>query len=233
VLKDPLVLNGYPPKSADVRLVISTGQEYTIDANVNMNFVTDAVEANLRIPMFFSATPVDLRFVDNHLYLGSPNLSSIIGAPWIGTKASLPSLFGLSLELTKPDIPLITGFSRERTSKSGYSTTYTFQRDNFILSSPSSSPVKMPVGATLRIGITVGSQGEVTASTLSLVSKTMNFSVSATVLSYNQPAQIAAPSSSQVKQENSSLLHQLLGTSPLANLLSPQNLANLGKVQVN
>jgi len=233
ILKDPLVLNGYPPKSADVHLVISTGQAYSVDANVNMNFVTNAVEANLRIPMFFSATSVELRFVGSHLYLGSSNLSSIVGARWIGTKSSLPSLFGLSLEMTKPDIPLISGFSSKSVSSSGYSTTYTFQRDNFILSSPSSLPVKMPVGATLRVAITVGSQGEVTASTLSVVSQTVDLSVSATVLSYNQPAAITAPPSREVKQEKASVLQQMLGTSAFANLLSPQNLANLGKIQVN
>ena len=91
----------------------------------------------------------------------------------------------------------------------------------------------MPAGATLRIAITVGSQGEVSASTLSVVSKTMDFSVSATVLSYNQPATIAAPPPREVKQEKASLLHQMLGNSAFANLLSPQNLANLGKIQVN
>jgi len=232
-LKDPLVLNGYPPRSADIQLVISTGQAYSIDANVNINFVTNALEADFRVPMFFSAAAVNLRLVNNQLYAGSPNFSSIIGANWIGAKASLPSLYGLSLEMTKPDIPLITGFTSESVSTVGYSKTYTFQRDNFILNSPSSLPVKMPVGARLRISITVGIQWEVTASALSVVSKTTNFSITATVLSYNQPAKIVAPPAAQVKQENTSLLHELLGTSSLAKLLSPQNLANLGKVQVS
>jgi hypothetical protein len=233
VLKDPLALNGYPPKTADIRVAVSTGQSYGVDANVNINFVANAIEADLRIPMFFSAASIDLRLVNNHLYAGSPNFSSVVGANWIGTKASLPSLFGLSLEMTKPDIPLITGFTSKSVSTSGYSKTYTFQRDNFILSSPSALPVKMPADATLRISITVGSQGEVTASSLSVESKTTNFSVTATVLSYNKPAKIVAPPAAQVKQENAGLLHELLGTSSLAKLLSPQYLANLGKVQVS
>jgi hypothetical protein len=233
VLKDPLVLNGYPPKSADIELVVSTGQAYSVDANVNINFNTNALEADFRIPMFFSAAQIDVRLVNNQLYAGSPNFSSLIGANWIGTKANLPSLYGLSLEMTKPDIPLISGFPIESVSTSGYSKTYTFERKNFILSTPSSLPVKMPAGATLRISITVGSQGEVTASSVSLESKTTDFSLTATVLSYNHPATIVAPPPSRVKQENTSLLHELLGSSSLAKLLSPQNLANLGKIQVS
>jgi hypothetical protein len=233
VLKDPLVLNGYPPRSADIQLVVSTGQAYNVDAEVNINFVTNALEAELRIPMFFSAEQIDLRLVNNRLYAGSPNFSSLIGANWIGTKASLSSLYGLSLEMTKPDISLITGFPIESVSTSGYSKTYTYERKNFILGTPSSLPVKMPTGATLRITITVGSQGEVTASSLSLESKTTNFSVTATVLSYNHSAKIVAPPAGQVKQESTSLLHKLLGTSSLAKLLSPKYLANLGKVQVS
>lgn len=231
--KDPFLLNGYPPKTADLQVVISTGLAYRVTANVTMDFRNNTVDAQLQIPLMFSATTVDLRLVRSRLYIGSSNLSSIVGSPWISSPMTPPSLFGLSLEMTKPDISLIRGFGPETITHNGYATTYNFRRKNVILSTPSALPVKMPSGATVDISITVGSQGEVTAASLSERSKTSTLLISATVLSYNQPANIAAPPAKDVKPESSSTLRQIFGTSPLATLLSPQDLANIGKIQLS
>jgi hypothetical protein len=231
--KDPFVLNGYPPKHADLQVVISSGQAYRVTANVVMDFRNNTVDAQLQIPFMFSATSVDLRLVRSRLYVGASNLSSIVGSPWISVPMKQPSLFGLSLEMTKPDISLIRGFDQETITHNGYATTYNFRRKNVILSTPSALPIKMPSGATVDLSITVGSQGEVTAASLSERSKTSTLLISATVLSYNQPANIAAPPAKDVKPERSSTLRQILGSSPLATLLSPQDLANIGKIQLS
>src|SRR5579863_6093442 len=76
--KDPLALNGYPPRTAQLRVVVSTGQAYT-------------VSADLQIPLLFSATTVDLRLVAGHLFASSPNLGAIVGSQWVSTRVHIPS----------------------------------------------------------------------------------------------------------------------------------------------
>lgn len=231
--RDPFQLMGYPPKSANLRVVVSAGPNYQTTADVNVNFVTNNVEAKLSIPLVLSATSVELRLVNNQLFLGSANLSSVVGDPWVSVPLSQPSLFGYSLEMTKPDIWMIKGLGQEKISKSGYSTTYTFQRDKVVLGSTSQQPVRMPGTATLRVSITVGSQGEVTGAVLTLTSKTTAVSITATVLSYNQPARIAAPPATDVKPESIAQLEKQFGVSSLSNLLLPQSLATLGQLHLN
>ncbi len=231
--KDPLVLNGYPPKSADFQIKVSTGQTYSLSANVDVNFRKNTVQAQVLIPLLFSATAVDLRLVHGMLYVGSPNLSSIFGTSWVNTPVSSPSLFGLSLELTKPDISLISGFNHQSVTKNGYLTTYHYQRDNVILGTTSKSPIKMPAIATVNISITVGSQGELSAATVSETSKSSTLTLNLNVLSYNQPVHVTAPAANEVKAVNISSLLKLLNATPLRSLLSIKNLGNLGKIQLN
>ncbi len=231
--KDPLVLNGYPPKSTQLHVTVSTGQAYNVTADVNVNFVTNDVRAQLQVPMFFSATQVDLRLVNSHLYAGSGNLSKIIGSSWLATPLSQPSLYGLSLEMTKPDISLISGFSQETITHSGYNTTYSYHRDNVAITAPNGLPVTLPTRAAVDFSITLGSQGELTASSFTVTSKTSTASISVAVLSYNQPADITAPPASDVKQVNTSQLQKLFGSLPVTNLLSPKGVASLGQIRLN
>ncbi|MGC1420612.1 MAG: hypothetical protein WA786_10910 [Acidimicrobiales bacterium] len=231
--KDPLALNGYPPKTADFEVKISSGQPYSVDANIGVNFRKNTAEAQLLVPLFFSAAQVDLRMVNGHLYLGSQNLSSVYGAPWIATKLPSPSLFGLSLEMTKPDVSLISGFSNETITKNGYLTTYDFHRNNVIIPTPSASPVKMPAALSIDASITVGSQGELTAASVSETSNSSTLTLSLNVLSYNQPVQVTAPPAGQVKQVKISLLKGLLNATPLKGLALPNIFGSLGKIQLN
>ena len=233
VAKDSLALHGYPPKTASLQITVSTGQAYNLTANVDINFRKNQVQAQLLVPLLFSATAVDLRLVHGDLYVGSPNLSSIFGASWIKTPVSSPSLFGLSLELTKPDISLISGFNKMATTKNGYLTTYHFKRDNVVLTAPSKSPIKMPASATVKISITVGGEGEFTAATVSETSKTSTLKLTLNVLSYNQATHIVAPPASDVKAVSGAAVKKLLNETPLKGLLSTKNLGSLGKIQIN
>jgi hypothetical protein len=233
IAKDPLALNGYPPKTADFELKVSTGQAYSINANVDVNFRKNSAQAQLLIPLLFSDTSINMRLVNGHLYVGSSNMSSVFGAGWISTSVKTPSLFGLSLEVTKPDISFIKGYNKKSVTKSGYLTTYHYERDNVILSLPSSSPVKMPSGVTIDATVTVGSQGELTAATVSESSKTSKLMISLNVLSYNQPLHVSAPPSNQVKKVNISILQKLLNETPFKKLFSPKNLGSLGKTQIS
>jgi hypothetical protein len=231
--KDPLALNGYPPKTAELALKVTTGGAYSLSGTVDVDFAKDSVQAQLLVPLVFSATAFNLRLVDHHLYIGSSNLSKIFGAPWLATSLKQPSLFGLSLELTKPDISLISGFDHHTVTKNGYLTTYSYQRNNFVLGTISASPIKMPARTDLDVSITVGSQRELTSISVSEKSKRSSLTISLDVLSYNAPLHISAPAAKDVKEENLTFLTKLLDKTPLKGLLSPGGLSNLGKTQLS
>jgi hypothetical protein len=231
--KDPLALNGYPPRSADIEIVVSTGQSYSVQSNVNINFDTDAIEAKVQIPLAFSSLEADIRLLHHHLYASTANLHSVIGAKWLSTRLALPALFGYSLELVKPDIPLITGFSRKTVTKNGYYTTYDFSRDNVAITHFGAAKGKLPGVGRLEWIITTGRQGEVTASTVLVSNKRSETRIVATVLSYNRPARIEAPPASEVKPQNARFLMKILGSTPIASLLVPVNLSSLGSTQLN
>ena len=129
--KDALVLNGYPPKTAQLAVTVSTGSDVSVDATVNVNFRTNRIAAVARVPLVITTAAVNLVFANNELYARSADVDN---GPWFKASVTTPPLFGFSLEFTKPDIDLITGFHKKVTS-SGYSTTYVFTRDDVPLSS--------------------------------------------------------------------------------------------------
>ncbi len=129
--KDSLVLNGYPPKTAQLAVTVSTGSDVSVDATVNVNFRTNRIAAVARVPLVITTAAVNLVFANNELYARSADVEN---GPWFKASVTTPPLFGFSLEFTKPDIDLITGFHKTVTT-SGYSTTYVFTRNDVPLSS--------------------------------------------------------------------------------------------------
>ena len=233
--RDPLALNGYPPKSAQLHVVISTGQSYNVTADVNVNFVTNAVDAKVQIPLFFSATNVELRLVHHQLFAGSGTLSSIIGKSWVGLTVKEPSLFGVALEMTKPDISLISGFPSVTVTGDATHKTYLYHKNDVTITAPSGLPLTLPTHAAIDFSISMGAQGELTATSFTVTSKTSRASIDVSVVSYNQPAHIVAPSPSDVKALNAATLRQLFGShaSTVRTLISPYYLTSLGRMQLN
>ena len=231
--ENQLTLHGYPPKSAQLHVVISTGQQYNVTADLAINFVTNSVDANVHVPLFFSSALIEARLVSHHLYIGSSNLSSILGASWISTSAPAPSLYGLALEMTKPDISLISGFTSLVISKSGSSMTYAFHRNNASVSAPMGLPIVLPTHAAVDFSLTVGSEGQLIASGFTVTSARSTVSITATVVSYNKPAHIVAPATKDVKVISISALSRLFGSSLGSSLLSPHGISSLGQIRVN
>ena len=99
---------------------------------------------------------------NDHLYARSADVSN---GPWYETSFTTPQLFGVSLELTKPDIDLITGFHKSVTTAGTRRPTPSLASTSCSrrCSAPSKSLSKL---GSVRWTITVGSQGEATASTL-------------------------------------------------------------------
>lgn len=231
--KDPLALNGYPPRSAQLHVVISTGQEYNVTGEVNVNFVRNTVAAQFQFPLLFSAARVDVRLVHHHLYASSPNLGAVIGSKWLSTPLRLPSLEGLSFEMTKPDISLISGFPQETVTHDGYLTTYLFHRDNVAIAVPSGLPLSVPARAAIDFSITLGRQGELAATSFTVTSAHSVAWVSVSVESYNAPARIVAPPARDVTPITSAGVAKIFGSTPFGNLLSPNAITSLGQIRLN
>jgi hypothetical protein len=225
--KDPLILNGYPPSSADLAVTVSTGANVSVNANVNVNFKTGRIMALVHFPLVIATVSLNLIFADNKLYERS---AEVANGPWFEAKVTTPNIFGASLELTKPDIDLITGFHKE-VSTSGYSTTYVFTRDDV--------PLNSVIGASysklgsLRWSITVGSQGEVEATTVVEKTPHATTTLNVTVLSYNQPAQIDVPSAASTQPLSSSMLAKLLKSVNFNSVLIPSGVRSLGQSTIS
>jgi hypothetical protein len=227
--KDPLVLNGYPPSSANLSVSVSTGSNVTVNANVNVNFKTDRIAANVHFPVVVTTASVNAVFANNRLYARSADVAN---GPWFDANVTTPDLFGFSLEFTKPDIDLITGFQKSVT-KSGYSTTYTFTRSNVPLSSAIGPSTQYSKLGSIRWTITVGSQGEVSASTLVEKTRHATTTVDVSVLSYNKPAKIDVPTSASSESLSSPMLTKLLKSVNFNSLLIPSAFHSLGQSTIS
>jgi hypothetical protein len=227
--KDPLALNGYPPKTADLLITMSTGSGVSLNASVGVDFTTNQVQAVAHFPLVITTASVNLCFADGQIYVRSADVSN---GPWYSAKLKLPSLFGVSLELTKPDIDLITGF-QETVTKSGYSTTYHFYRTDVALSHLFDKARANSVLGSIRWTITVGSQGEVSQSTLVEKTKRTSIDLGVTVLSYNQPVHVSVPSSSNVEPLSRSALDKLLSSVNFSSLLIPSGLTSFSQASLS
>lgn len=226
---DPLALNGYPPRTADFAVSLSTGSGVGLDANVSMNFTKNRASAEVSFPTAVSTSAVSVTMADNHLYARSADVSN---GPWYDTSLTTPSLFGVSLELTRPDIDLISGFKKS-VSKSGYSTTYVFTRQHVVLSHLLSSSTSLSTLGSVRWTITVGSQDEASSSTLVISSKHSVTTISVKVLSYNQPATITVPAAHDVQAMSVSGLEKLLKSENFSSLLIPRSLTSLSQTSLS
>jgi hypothetical protein len=230
--KDSLALNGYPPKTAELAVTVTTGDAISVHAIVNVNFQTNKIEANFEVPLLLSGVPIDLRIIGDDAYASTPNFTATVGKPWIRLKERLPQLFNYSLEFVHPDISLISGFSHETVTKSGYYVTHDFSRDNVALKDLGASSTSLVKVGTLNWSITTGKQGEVTASTVTVSTKHQSTTIHASVVAYNHRVNVVRPSADEVKTESSSYLKGLLGSGALS-VLVPANLSNLGTTSLS
>ncbi len=227
--KDPLALNGYPPKSADLEVALTTGSGANLSANVAVNFKTGRVDAEVRFPFVITTIALDVRLAGHHLYVRPSDESS---GPWLDLTMKPLPFFGISLELTKPDLYLLKGFS-EHVTRSGYSTTYHFYKSRVALSNLFSAAKSNSTLGSVRFAITVGSQGEVSAGTITVKSKHGNTTLSVTVLSYDERASIAVPAASSSKPLSAAEIEQLLRSVNFSSLLIPRGLTSLSQASVS
>ncbi len=230
VVRDTLLLHGYPPTSANLLVTLSAGQTYGLTANVNVDFTNNAVGATVNFPLVVSVSSIQLRLTGGHLYVGSAVATS---AKWMAIAMKSPSLLGLALELTKPHIALIRGFARASSTTNGFITTYTFRRDHVAVSNILAFANRTGELGTLVWTVNTGAEGEVIASTVIVTSRRSTTTLSAQVLSYNHSGHVTAPPPSDVVPASGSILREILHSALLNNVMLPQNFATLGQMNLN
>jgi len=173
---DPLALQGYPPSTAKITISLQTSSGFSATADVGVDFANDVLSGTATT----SALPTGLTFY----WSGSRLNATVTGTgAWFALHTPIPSLYGYSLEVTKPDIALISGFSSETIRRAGSQTTYVFTSQH--------SSLQMPFGApgikdgTVTWSITTGSQGEITGTTLVAVSGGVTTTLHLVVDAYN------------------------------------------------
>jgi hypothetical protein len=210
-------------------VTVSTGADVSVDATVNVNFKTGRIAALVHFPLVIATASLNLIFADNKLYARS---AEVTNGPWLEAKVTTPNLFGASLELTKPDLDLITGFHKSA-STSGYLTTFVFTRRDVPMTSVVGSAASYSTLGSLRWTITVGKQGEVVATTVVEKTRRATTTLSATVLSYNQPAKIDVPSAADSQSLSGSVLAKLLKSVNFNSVLIPSGVRSLGQSTVS
>ena len=119
--------------------------------------------------------------------------------------------------MARPNLALVRGFAHPTVSRSGAFTTYYFRRP------------RVPV---TDLAITVGGQGQLTGSNVTVHSASSPLSLRTTVLSYNQPARIEAPPARDVRIISASMLRSLGRSTGLATVLRPFGVAALGPARL-
>ncbi len=229
VTRDPLALHGFPPKTA--HLVISAASS-TLQASVNLTVDFRNADATGVATVGLSAAGEAFNVVltGRHLYLRSAAEST---GPWYQVSTPTLPFFGLSLELTKPDLALISGYHSRTVSHDGYLTTYTYDFAHAAL-----TPLFAGRSTTARLGtvdwsITVGSEGELTATALTVSAGGQTSTLSASVQAYNAPAVVSIPSVGPIARVAPREVARLLHSAGLGSILLPRGLLAGGAATVN
>ena len=218
---DPLALNGYPPKTATLAFTADTGTGSAVTGTAGVDFATGEITAQMQIPLAFSSLNANLLVTAHHVYLGVGNLASVFGAPWVSVSAPPLNLYGISLEMTKPDIPLISAYDSRTVVTANGVTTYTFHWSHSRYHAPAGFPVSVPVGSAVTLSLSVGSQGELTGGSVTTRTSTSRMTITMKVVGYNQPVRVSPPSASQVRPITGSQLQKILGGLSLPSLGVP------------
>ena len=225
---DRLALNGYPPTTATIAISVDAGAT-TLSGTVGIDFRHDAAQASLNVPLGVVSIAAQLVLTPHHLYIGSSNLASIVGRPWLAEPIHSPSLYDWSLEATHPDISMIQGYQSSSVTHGAGVTTYHFTYLGAHLPVPGLLRSVVPTAGRVDVSISVGSQDEFTGASVVASSSTTTASLTATVLGYNQPLHIAGPPRGQVRRLTPGVARRILrGLSGISQLLGPGALGGGG-----
>lgn len=223
---DSLVLHGHAPDSVTLAMTLTTGGSLQVSGTITLDATTNALSAQLQVPVLTAATTIDVRAIRDRLYLTSPNLANASGLVWYTQNVKWPPIAGLSRYLVKPNAALLTLLANARVTHVGYATTYEFHRTNVALGTlgaKTTSRTAVKTGA-LDARLTTGREGEFTALWLSLATASATTTVDLRVVSYNHAATIVAPEASRATTSAAPLLRELLDSGALGSIVLPSQI---------
>ena len=194
---DTLLLHGQPPQTAAFHVhLLSSGT--VVEGDCALSFSRDAGQCTLGA----TGSTLSLRWVGGTAYLnnGAQN------GQWLGLSTSQPDLFGLSLEMVKPDIALLAQVAPMTVAHDGWRTLHTF-----VLKSGS----LRANGGPATLVITTGTEGQVESASLGgATTGGQSVSITLTITSYNQPVSVNTPPRSQVRMARPTDITQLFQLVP-------------------
>lgn len=212
--RDLFHLNGYPPKYASFDATVSAAHGVRLSLTGAADFVHDRLEATVTFPFAVTTIDLDLVDADSTLYLRDAQASS---GPWEGLRTESLPLFGIALELTHPDLDLISG--THRSVRHGDFTVHTFVEHDVPLRTILGGSGTSSLGS-ITWSITTGREGEVVASRLRVVDGRTTTVVTLTILTYNRPIHIAVPSG-KVQMLSPSIWERLLNEAHVGGIVAP------------
>jgi hypothetical protein len=148
---DSLRLGGTPPTSVEMSLHVAGLFTVPIDGNVDVNFDSNQLNGTFHADEPFATIAAHVLYDGAH---PGQLAVSTDGVKWSEIGAPNANLFGLALELTRPDLDLIGGFDSQAIVHRGVFTDHVFSRASGATPRGGNGP--------LTLTITTGSSGEVT-----------------------------------------------------------------------
>jgi hypothetical protein len=152
---DSLRLGATPPTSVAMSLHVSGLFSVPINANVSVNFDSNQLSGAVQADEPFATIGAHVLYDGAH---PGQLAVSTNGVVWSEIGAPNANLFGLALELTRPDLDLIGGFDSQAIVHRGVLTDHVFSRASGVTPLGGNGP--------LTLTITTGASGEVTGAAL-------------------------------------------------------------------
>jgi hypothetical protein len=199
-----LALNDHPPTTARLTMTMDTGNGIAMNGTGSIDFVHNAIDLQVAIPLVITTVNAELRFINGHLYVGNASVSALNNGQtatksWmqLNQTASTLDLTGLSLTMLKPQLGHLNDGAR--VSNENGLVVYTKQ---FTAKGNEHATVKLytePAGQIAGLDIAVHLKG-------------VHLHIAAQMTAYNAPVHITAPPAKDIQTlPSKDALQQLLG----------------------
>ncbi len=223
---DGLVLNGRAPTSVGLAFQLNTDARSNASGTLAINFAKNTLSGQMQVPLLLSSATFSLRGVDGKLFVNNPNLNLGNHATWYDLPLTLPALFGVSLEFTRPDVAFIHSFPKTWITRDGYQTTYHFEKSKVSVTPVGYLHLRATKGDEI-LTVTTGEQGEVIAASVTIRTAHAYTLLSMKVLWYNHSVLVLTPPKSQWAAFPAALVKDIRGTQFLHDFVLPNSLLGL------
>lgn len=203
-----------PLRTATGVLAYSDSTGLSMTATCAFDFVHGTADITANAQLSIATIDVEARLVGATLLLNTASLQSLTGSPWVSVPAQRASagLERLERTLRHPDLAALRKANRATVSTTGRTSTTTMWFNHVTLPSTSGLPITLPSEGRLVLVVTTGSEGQLLVATAHLSNSSEDVHFSLHMTGYNQPVEVAVPSSADVVALTPSRARQIFGT---------------------